>query len=159
MNTDINNEPPPLPDKIERTPENPFGRTQDWPYGFHADDTPRKAPIRLFSAFESLLYWFVLVAPVIFLVFLAPTYWPDVFPWDFRPMLSDGASWFDMFAPIIAFGWLPFGLIGNVVIRGLNKFVLRTDARRPSKVKAKAFGFDQAKMQPKGYVPPTGEGL
>lgn len=150
-------EPPPLPQKIERTRENPYGRTEDWPYGFHANDTPRKAPIRLLSAFESLLYWFVIAAPIIFLLFLAPTYWD--MPWDFRPMLTDGAEWFDMFGVIIAFGWLPFGLIGNVVIRGLNRFVLRTDSRRPSKVKSKAFGFDQSTLTKRGYTPPKGEGL
>ncbi|MFS0885016.1 hypothetical protein [Aeromicrobium sp. 179-A 4D2 NHS] len=152
-------EPPPLPEKIERTRENPYGRTEDWPYGFHANDKPRKAPIRLLSAFESLLYWFLIVAPIIFLLFLAPTYWPDTIPWDFRPTLSDGATWFDTFGMIIAFGWLPFGLIGNVVIRLANKYLLQTDSRRPSQIKAKAFGMKTAAGGHRGYTPPTGKGL
>lgn len=156
MNNLHENEPPPLPDKIIRTPENPYGRTEDWPYGFHANDKPRKAPIRLLSAFESLLYWGI-ISVVLFVAFIAPTFWPDLLPWDFRPLLKDGTDWFDTWALIIAFGWLPFGLIGNVVIRIVNKVILRTDARRPSKVKALAFGFDRSKVgASKGYVPPEG---
>lgn len=142
---------PPLPDPIPFSEHNPFGRTEDWPYGFKQDGTPRKDPIRLLSAFESLLLWFVLFVPVIFVLFIAPLFWS--MPWDFRPFLFPGGDWLDIWMPVVAFGWLPFGIISNLLIRPVNKYILHTDSRRPSKVKARALGVKASKV-PTGYTPP-----
>lgn len=123
----------PAPHEIVRTEKNPYGRTTDFPYGFRADGTPRKAPIRLLSAFESLLYWLIL-CPFIWMV-----------AWQLRSFGMDGGVLFDRMVVAALVGWIPFGILGNVVIRGLNKFVLRTDSRRPSKVRSK---FSGGKPQP-----------
>lgn len=131
----------PAPEDIVRTESNPHGRTDDFPYGFKSDGTPRRAPIRLLSALESLVYWLVIVAPIMWFV-----------SWQMRDFGDDGGQWFDRMFAITLFGWIALGLVGNVIIRILNVAVLRTDMRRPSTLRQRTAGTGSRK----GYRPPKG---
>ena len=116
-------------------------------YGVNKKGKPRRVPIRLLSASESLIYWFVICVPLIWLV------GPHL-----RPLLFDGGLWFDRSLIISIVGWVPFGLIGNGFIRVLNVGVLRTASRRPAGDKKTMTGVKKSKRVPRGYTPPDVKG-
>ena len=53
-------------------------------YGVDKNGKPRRVPVRLLNAPESLIYWFVICVPLIW--FVGP---------HFRPLFFDNDVWFD----------------------------------------------------------------
>lgn len=144
---------------MSKTAQKPPAEEHD--YGNHPDGTPRRVPIRLLSAAESLIYWFVIFVPIIW---IGGHFW--------QPMMDavigtdssgkdivvqvtkDAGSWFDKKMALTVMGWLPFGLASNLLIRLVNKFVLRTDWARPSKISGGLSGASRGRKISKGYAPP-----
>ena len=89
-------------------------------YGVDKNGKPRRVPVRLLNAPESLIYWFVICVPLIW--FVGP---------HFRPLFFDNDVWFDRSLILTLMGWIPLGIVGNVFIRVINVGVLRTASRRP----------------------------
>jgi hypothetical protein len=129
-------------------------------YGTHKNGKPRRVPIRLLGAAETLIYWVVIFVPIIWLAreplrsWLTQQILEGNLGW-LSNINLDGGLWFDRALMLTMFGWLPFGLLGNALIRLTNKFILRTDWRRPPKIRRGFAGQKLDKHVPKGYQPPT----